>query len=658
MELTLNKDFKEKVDSEILRRVRSSVQSCSNRDSILKMYALQVDGLSQPYNTGPWNNSCQTDDPLTLEHVLSHVSWLMAATNGSPTCLIDAVNPDKEQMASQLEGAFNAKLKQWRVDSMKYSLAYNATVFPYAPFRVNWKQKLGKIRAKDEIDGKEVPTVKPVVLADGPDLICDHPSDVYLYPPNAQSYDKAEAIIVRMYFTAGSLWSGINDLEFDRESVEELIRQGPTGYFVSESERERRDMQDGTESDPNDGVYECYLVWGNMPVFVEDGEITTPDQYMGEDFCWMVCPKNNVVFKFDSAPYPFRPFEAAYICRYPNRILGRCVPQIIEPLQEEATVLFREVINIAEFNAQPVILKPESMRNDADAREIFPGAEIFFPGMNPGIVQSLQWNMNGVEMLNAVYDGVRKRASDVMGAGEGITQMAPGSPTATETNAVNGNSMMRRDLFLQTFLASLNSIYKMIFIMWLTHMSEEGEDVQADMGLVHVDKMMDIADDFIFTASANSAAGNPQLRLQQAQQNSQTMMNYIQGVMTIPQQYWPMLYHAARRQLSENGERSVESWIGKEPQAGDPAVILQQIVMLIQQAAQAGDPAAPAMLQAIASIQSMAPQQQGATPDEAGLMEQFGNQSGQASMPLLMPQAAPTAMAAAGSNGNLSGHRG
>src|SRR5260221_14062979 len=112
-----------------------------------------------------------------------------------------------------------------------------------------------------------------------------------------------------------------------------MIDSGPNGFFSNETETEfdRKNESDGIESDPRDGVWQCYLVWGQMPLFLEQGEVTTPEYLIGEDFCWMVCPKLNICFKFSPAPYPFRCYEVAHIFKSGDgRLMQWCVPQLLE----------------------------------------------------------------------------------------------------------------------------------------------------------------------------------------------------------------------------------------------------------------------------------------------------------------------------------------
>lgn len=574
------------------------------------------------------------DDPLTIEHCFGQKAWIKAAVVGDPPCMLDAVDPDEEDLASKYESAFTAKLKQWAVSDQLAGVISHAVDYPYSPSYTYWHQVIGKTRSVKEVDGVEQPWEEDEVLKDGPAIRSIFPSDFYLYPPTAQDAATAEGVMHQDFLTRRQLILGVKSEGFDKDAVNQLLSQGPTGILSSSSdETARRNELDGLQADGNDGVYQCFCYQGKMPLFFDDGELKTPEHLIEEDFCWMVCPDHNIVFRFSSPSEPFRTHDVAHIDEYPNRLMGRCIPQMLDALQSEATCLLRTKINVAEFDSQPVILKPESMRQDQDAREAFPGAEWFYRGMNPDVVKPVSWPVNSLTFLVQSISDLRQRAADVLGAGEGITQLAPQRKSATEVNQVGTNAAVRKDAFLQTFLMYLRRQYKMIFRLWIAHMSDSGEDVQTAKGIIHIDKS-DLADKFIFTPNANTAAGNPQLRKAMTDAKVAVLFQYIQALMTFPPNFHPMLYHAARRSLSELGERSIEQWIGKEPQEGDATSTLMQIMPVLVDGAQKGDVAAMQALKMIGVSGGPEGGQQGQPTQQFNPMGQQPDQSMQALVPM------------------------
>ena len=206
----LNKDLHDRVTHTICRRVQLAVDGCSVRDNILMQYGLQFDGLSQGVSDGPWNGSCQIEHPLSQELALRVTSYLMASTKADPQALLEAVKPDEQDLIQDIEMAFNAKLKQWDIQSMFYDNALNACIYPFAVCAVRWSQNVVQVREMvpsdpetgealsperaeyvKSVSGAEdlpkIAAVKDEVVSDGPIITTVYPRDFYLYPAEAQS---------------------------------------------------------------------------------------------------------------------------------------------------------------------------------------------------------------------------------------------------------------------------------------------------------------------------------------------------------------------------------------------------------------------------------------------------------------------------------------
>ena len=85
----------------------------------------------------------------------------------------------------------------------------------------------------------------------------------------------------------------------------------------------------------------------------------------------------------------------------------------------------------------------------------------------------------------------------------------------------------------------------------------------------------------------------------------------------MPPDKWTYLYFAARRVLEALGERNPQGWIGKEPDPGDPQMVLSAIMPILMQGAQAGDPVAAQVLQTVQQLMEQA-QQEGGGQDPNG----------------------------------------
>lgn len=705
----LDPNFQDRIDREILRRVRSAVAHNRDRDDLLRSYADQADGLGQPYSDGPWANSCQLEDPMTDEHCTQLTAYLMASLRTEPFCLIEATTPGDEAAAARLELALNAKAQQWELSTKLYDVVYNAVRYPYAPAAINWKQEIKKRRTPG-LDANALPPAAPgglaggnayppsmppmpqgpfppqgplppgmmppglmspdlmppgmppsgpqalpaaaewmppmpagsgqslppyappgpfpepmgmpepeeryEVVAQGPEIRAITPDNFYLYPPTAQDIDRAQQVVERMYFTAEDLALGVGKYGFDPEEVRELLKAGGTDAPSRERIDGSANENDGQSEDYEDALYECFLVTGRMPMlFDEEGDIETPEEYLDEDFVWLVCPDRNSVFHFGACPYTVRPYAVFHISRKPNRLMGRCVPAYLETLQEESTANLRFKIDILNLIANPV-LKVRNDYEDMDGDELFPGKKLRYQ-QSPNEIEPLVMSFNGFQALTAQQAELQNRADKLMSA-PGADQVEPrASPmSATQAGMIGASLSLKRDLFLQTFQETGGvRLYQLLIAIWLQHLPEEGEQVVSRRtalpglppGPGEESSGMDVTPEdlerrYRFIPHANSDAANPQLRLQMTMAKQNQQQSYFQGLANLPPDKWPLLYHGSRRFFEDTNERNVEAWIGKEPSPGDPGMVLQRTLQMLGQAAQQGDANAGQILQQVQGL--------------------------------------------------------
>lgn len=652
--LRLPSTFAAKVDAEIIRRVRATVSHCKERDNILRGYADQADGLSQPFNDGPWSNSCELEDPMTDEHCTQLTAYLMANLRTEPGCMIEAVVPGEEDAAKSLENALSVKCQQWNVPSKMHDVVYNAVRFPYAPAAISWSQELKHTRSMQDVDpatgqpinpylqdaqnqpsavdetegtnlqpqpvpSESAPFEKWEVVSQGPEVRAISPDDFYLYPPLSQDIDKAQQICERVYFTAEELYMGVDKFGWDADEVEDLIRMGGTDAPSQESITGSENEMDGIGSDYEDALFECFIVTGRMPLLFDSGRCETPQQYLLEDFLWMVCPDRNVIFHFGSCPYTVRPYTVYSISRKPGRMMGKCVPGYLETLQEEATANLRFKIDILNLIANPVLKVPNDY-DDLDGDEMFPGKKLRYQ-KGPQEIEALQQNFAGWEALTGQQQELIARADKLMSApgADQVETRSAGPLTATQSGMIGQSLSMKRDMFLQTFQEGNQRFYQLLVAIWLQHMPDDGEEVPSNGDAVTV-TTDDLEKRYRFIPHANSDATNPQQRLQMTQARQAAQLQYINGMMTLPPQFWPLLYHGARRFLQDTGERNVEAWIGKEPTGIDPQQVVMQLIQLVgplvQRDAQLGDQMAMMIGQQIGQL-VQASQPLGAQPQNA-----------------------------------------
>ena len=607
----------------ICERVRQSVGACVTRDEILRQYGLQFDGLSQPNSNGPWVGACQIEHPLTQESVLRVASYLMASTKADPQCLIDAVNFDEQDIAQDYEMAFNTRLKQWGVQSMLYDNAIQACTYPFAISSVRWEQDVAQVRqmvpedpetgeplSEDRAEFVElqtgqtlgkVPAVKEEVVSDGPVVKSVYPRDFYLDPPEAQSIESARFCIERILMSPEDLYAGINEFGFDKEQVMELIRSGPTGNFSQTQTEEQNNLDGLTPMTP--GYYELYICEGNFPLLIDDKGNVIREDLLKQKFIFVVCEYHDKLLRYGPKDLPECTYNVTHVLRTPNRLMGKCVTQLVQPIQEQLTAMLRLQVNIAEFASNPVISMHASDGNLNDNTEIYPGAIVYFNNTPP---QAIHWDTTGVPVLINTQEQLVQYCQSMIGAGTGVSELAPpGDRTATEISTVNESAAQMRDLMTDTFRNSLGPIYKKIFTLWMSQLDETGEQVMTDSGPIQV-KPIDVEGRFIFSANGNSSMASPQARMMATQQKMQAQQQYIQVynsclVGQVSPTVLPWCWHSAKQVIAQTGERNPERWIGSEPKGGDPEQILQQVMQNLQMLSQT-DPNVAPILQGIQAL--------------------------------------------------------
>lgn len=627
----LSRDLKEKVEREILWRCRQVVTDSSDRDEILLRYVLQASGLSQPYNTNyGGNGGCQLDDPLTMEQCMKLAAHLVAQYRSGPFVTLEASEAEGEETAAKVEAALTVKTKQWGLVPSLQDAAHNAVRLPFAPVQINWEQELKKVRKAVQIDvatGEEVdddavqlanePNIDPTdplrsvaenagvgvqypetitrqeaqyeVVSDGPKWRVISPDDYYHYPSFAQTPLRAYSVIERMWIMPEELVEGIGTHGYDPDIVMNMIHGANRG------------LRDGILKDQleNDGItidsclFECFQVTGRMPLIYDDTDsikIETPEYLRDEDFVWMCCPAFNAVFKFVSFPYTRRNYVIFRVDRIPNMLMGRCVPSLVEPYQEELTAGLRLKIDVANQMSDPTLIVDEDMYDQLQGHSAEPGM-LLKRGTGGRDPVPLQWDLRIVPMLTQQYGENLNRVSQFMASGQ--DQIATGNgagpvggpPTATQVNAASASSAMLRDQFSDNFAAGVVEAYEIILAQWAQHADENGETVMVNKQPTEL-APSDISAKFQIFANANSMNSNPQVRQQQTMAKIQIQMGFFQQMQTQPPNLWTYFYHGARRALEDMGERNVEAWIGKEPNPADPAMALNEIAQVMMQAQQ------------------------------------------------------------------------
>jgi len=644
--IQLPAELRERCDRVMIDSLRKAVQAVKTRNDILRSYHDQLDRISS-VAMGPWDKSCQLDDPITTRHHLGLQAHFMAGLKYEPYWHIESEKPEQEEAASKVESALTVKTRQWKVRTALMDATYDAPAYPYAPMYVGWDvqwkkrrfwqyldpvtgERLDETLLQPDVKYKKIPTVQKYQSFNGPIFRQIDPCDYGYYPAACQDIDACDFVWERMYLTRNDLLEGMDKKLYEESGVMDMLGKG-CQYVDADSIRSDQDVSDGIQVDSEDGYYEVYQIVGRLPLLLdymgageEGGKlgIGIPEELRFEDWVFMICPEYNCVFRCVPSPFDMRPYAVFQMWHDPRRLMGKCVPQLLETHQAEADANLRFFIDCLNLTASPMWKVPESYARKGSSLSAGPGKHIQYPGNNPNAIEPVVWDNHILPLVQGAQVDMRQQADSLLGAAGTNDLPQPGqeSPTATQVNMVGGQVDHKRDLFLQTFLDfGMERMGQLLLSHWQQHMDPEGETLAAGGSSVDI-TAADLQNQYRVLAHANTDASNPQVRLAQVQLKQQFQMAYFQGLAQLPPDKWGMLYHGARRAYEETGERNIEGWIGKEPQAGDPVQVLMMALQMLTQAASAGDMAAPQIIQAIA--QAMQGDQQMAGPAEGNVAMQ------------------------------------
>lgn len=645
--------IREPAYAEVWRRVKQAVDAYSDRDDEIADLRDQLDGVAPPPSPisgsptgegGPWRNSCKLVDPLTDEHHTSQLSFMISALRAEPYWLVESQEAEDESSASLVEIGLTAKAREWKLPARLYDAASDALAFPFSVISATWRDATvnrrfegwedpdtGAILTDDEL--VEGVTYRPrhatetLVSKSGVELRSVDPSNFGVWPPDAEDIEKAELVWERQFLTEGELMAGVEDPEqmFDEEAVYTKLKAGPRWVNADSQDENDRDGIQSTE-----GFYEVYQVIGRLPLLVdEEGKPKTPAHLRNEDWVFLIDADTGKCLRAAPYPYTIRNYVLFHTHRRPRRMGGRSVVGRLKNLQAEANVNLRYYVDTANLDAMPIVLKPQTMKNYQ--YRLQPGAQWAYDPKLGAAPSVIRWDMMGAQLLGQVQGDLRSTASRLVSA-EGINSNLGGKVRkAAEVEFAGSTISLKAGLYLGCFQEGMERLGILLVALYSAHMGDQETITDAVLGKTVVLTAEDLQKRYRFVPHANTDAANPELRIKQTMIRQQAMLGYIQGTMQFGPQWWPQLYHSARRTIEETGERNPEAWLGKEPQVGDPAQVLQQVTSALQAAAQGGDQIAAQILQGIMGAMQGGGQQQGmpppqqAPPQLQGMVGQNGN---------------------------------
>lgn len=407
--LSLSEDDKKKVIDLLSDCYREwDTNTALLRTKLLK-YNNRLEGISSP-RSDPWPGACNLMVPLIEIHIVSLHSLITATMlDNDPIWFVKEMVPPTasggEQVDPNLEWFLNYKSKvELNIDENLSEAYYNALASPLAIGVMDWVEDIGKqyrVDAYETVEdfqndfpspkeagcsqaqynryisdlssqkGAQVKIQEEVVRFRGPKLRMVELKDLVRCPVDAPSleYTVMHGDVFRQranYFQVRA-----NQDHFDKTEVDKMLKGGgETAPMDKVSQQQNRN--EGLSSTPIRKADEFYPVRGNLRIDLNgDGE---------EELYHVVFhPKSKSLLRIEDYPYwhnriNYIPFK---IRKKSNRLLGRCITDMLWDLNEEADTQHRMRIDSRAITTVPSFKKKLSETAIDFSRK----DQHFFPGV-------------------------------------------------------------------------------------------------------------------------------------------------------------------------------------------------------------------------------------------------------------------------------------
>lgn len=587
LELKMKPELEDGVHRQLFNQASFAIDGNEERDAILQVWRDQIEGTGQAPTDPRWHNASDLTDPITAENLITLIGWIVETNRKDPKVAVESYEADHERDAEDIEAWLSMKMNQDNVDDLLYKVAY-ATCRDYSGVvYVGWKQTLRRVREKAVIDPETKLEVTPsaneehseyeyryVVREDveeeGFDIRQVNLCDFYMYPPDAESVDKATMCMERMRYTAHDLINAIGDCGFNEDAVKNLIKTRNTGsnseYYLAQYET---DGIDPTDVAPGDGYYEIFVGFTKFPLFVgDDDEIH--DEYKDDNFCFAIHPATNTVLKMNFAPVEVKewPYFLVHILPKPDTPNGHSVCSLLEGIQAESNANVRFGIDSMNLTATPCTLVDQTEAKTISKSDIYPGALIPVKDVERSL-KPMPWDHSGTRDILGYQQFLEGRGKALIaadGAG-GIQQKVRKATEIREMQAAVANKAglynwnFNRTLFipLAQRMVSLHSEYK----------QDEQEIFSDSDGKQRTLSVAALKAKYRFVPTAVSMNNSPEARLQVSQAAWAMVLQYREAVAKFPQAA-KELWHQARKVLMDLGDNNPEAVLGKEPENVQP----------------------------------------------------------------------------------------
>jgi hypothetical protein len=397
-------------------------------------------------------------------------------------------------------------------------------------------------------------------------------SDFYLYPPTAESVEKAQVTFERLMLTEDDLLTGIDTYGYDKSIVMDMIRHGPThrsdgNAFAGDSGEEinQQKIHDrgGVSAElrvHGDGYYECFLAFGKLPKLWEDGDARLPEKYWQTEATGLLCWQHKLVPLLKPCEYPRKPYYMESLFRRNRRALGQGMVQRLEPLAQEATHSIRQYNNSVDMDLLPEYVADDETWDRNPNKQSFLGKWWRVSGPD-GLLPLRKDRASPLGMDRVLWTESKAQA---LSASQGYGQTDPKSRKAAEVNNTVNAAATKFDYYgwsayggMIPKLAACREEWELLFnpdsVTQINTLDGEME-VTAD----------DLRAPVQWSAAQMQSDSSPEAKERRNEAVLNVQTGYMKSIRQFPENA-EHLWEGARQALLDMGERQPEKLLGEKP---------------------------------------------------------------------------------------------
>ena len=533
-----------------LGRVVSSIWKKGNSDrqpwlDNQKVLLAQWDDFVANLPEGPFDGASTLHLPTTFVHAKAIHARLMEALFGiEPPFVVKAKRESETPRLEMVDAIMTHTLMEWAnhgdgVKEVVSDWVWDFVTTGVGLLKARWEREftsfvdVEETVIVDEVEGDEsglppdVRVVEKEVLRkiksfDGPILEVVRPEDL-LIVGGGGNIQRAHSVTHRQWLTASQLW-GLADQEiFDAEAVEKVIKSGEDrkGSAIGGEIKQDRALNAGKSSADSEADLKLYEI---LETYMQYD--VNKDGINEEIIIWVHADTDEILrttYLRRASQYGTRPFFKADFHRRSGEDNGIGMVEMMFSLSLEQDAMHNQAVDSGTIRNMPFGFYRASSSLDPEIIELVPGAmypvdnpqtDIHFPRVNGGHSFNLQMSQVIQEQINKLTG-----LSD-LNFGQLTSQGA--TRTATGTRAVIGESNLNLNVSLGNLSRAWGQCLRFIFSMLQKQIpigysfrvtGELGEDYWAQ-----IKSRQDLAGQFDFDISENSANSNRSIQQQVAQQ--------------------------------------------------------------------------------------------------------------------------------------------